>query len=954
MDARALRSVVRGPILRAAILRPAVLCVALALPPLCPRTVLAGAADDLYTQAADHYRLKQWKEAAAQFRLLAEGYPQHNRRADALFFRGEALMQLGQYAEAKTSFDALLKIDDQHRYAGRSLFCRGEASFLLGDKDAAREDFNRFGEQFGDDELNASVLSYLGELDLDAKRPADAEGHFSEALRRFADAPAADACRLGLARAAEQQGRLDEARKRYRDLAEQPAGSSSAEARFRLATLENTAGRYSAAVELLTGFDAAFPQNPLSEPAALAHGWALYKLGRHAAAARQFAAIPKDSSRRLEAQYWLGLSQKAQQHWSEAAETLLAAAGLADSPRLAAPLHFEAGDAWLQAEKFEPAVEQFDWVLKHDPDGDWADDSLYGKLQIAQHQTDAPAADRLTAEFLTRFPKSDLRASVQYGQAGALMAAGSFNAALEPLHVCLAAKLGDAKLADTQLAQCRAWLAVCHARLNQMNDARREWSTFCTQYPQSPLLLPTVQRLAEIAAEAKDRAWAAELYDLLAKDGNPAEFVARGLSGKAWLQLEASDLAASASTFEKLLERYPDDALAAEAALQRAAALEKLSRDDPALAMYLLVIEKYPSSKQVAQALYRAARLHEKLGQDRQAAELYEKLVNDHADFSEGPQALYQLGDVLVRLDRPADAEAAWKRLRKDFAKSNQWAAATFQLLRRAADAKHYDEAESFIEEMQQVTLPASLREQTLFLSGRVAASQSKWDQVRAPLEQLRKEFRGGSLALPAGYWIAEATYRGGRYEQAVEEFTALADEAAGHRESWLGIVPLRQAQSLAQLKRWPESLEIARGIAAAYPEFDQQYEVDYLIGRALAAQADFSAARESYIKVVRSAAAARRETAAMAQWMIGETYFHQRDFEPARREYLRVESEHAFPRWQSAALLQAGKCCESAGQCRSAIELYERLLKNYPGGEFEAEAARRLEAARLQLKNSS
>ena len=104
-------------------------------------------------------------------------------------------------------------------------------------------------------------------------------------------------------------------------------------------------------------------------------------------------------------------------------------------------------------------------------------------------------------------------------------------------------------------------------------------------------------------------------------------------------------------------------------------------------------------------------------------------------------------------------------------------------------------------------------------------------------------------------------------------------------------------------------------------PNFEQQYEVDYLLGRCLANQADFEAARQAYNKVIRSAAGAKTETAAMAQWMIGETYFHQKNYEAALREYLRLEILYAYPEWQAAALLQAGKCHERLGEAKEAAE---------------------------------
>jgi TolA-binding protein len=162
-------------------------------------------------------------------------------------------------------------------------------------------------------------------------------------------------------------------------------------------------------------------------------------------------------------------------------------------------------------------------------------------------------------------------------------------------------------------------------------------------------------------------------------------------------------------------------------------------------------------------------------------------------------------------------------------------------------------------------------------------------------------------------------------------------------------LIPLRRAQVLAQRGAWDAAYELAAGIAAAYPDFSQQYEVDYLLGRALAARGEFDEARSAYLRVVRSAGGAKTETAAMAQWMIGEAYFHQRRYREAIREYLRVDVLYAYPEWQAAALLQAGKAHEALGDWKQATTLYAQLIEKHRDSSFAEEAGRRLRAVQEQ-----
>ena len=136
-------------------------------------------------------------------------------------------------------------------------------------------------------------------------------------------------------------------------------------------------------------------------------------------------------------------------------------------------------------------------------------------------------------------------------------------------------------------------------------------------------------------------------------------------------------------------------------------------------------------------------------------------------------------------------------------------------------------------------------------------------------------------------------------------------------------------------------ALERAAAIAANDPDFEQQYEADYLLGRALAMLGEFQQARAAYCRAIDAPTAAGTETAAMAQWMIGESYLHQDRYEDAAREYLRTESLHEWPEWQAAGLVQAAKCYELLERPRPASETRARLLAKYGETTWAAEAQR-------------
>jgi TolA-binding protein len=205
------------------------------------------------------------------------------------------------------------------------------------------------------------------------------------------------------------------------------------------------------------------------------------------------------------------------------------------------------------------------------------------------------------------------------------------------------------------------------------------------------------------------------------------------------------------------------------------------------------------------------------------------------------------------------------------------------------------------------------------------------------------QDFPTSPQNLTARYWQAEAAFRLGNFDDALTQLTALESVTSARTEPWLGVIPLRRAQCLSQQNRWAEALELASTIATRHPQFKQQFEAEYLIGRALGNQGRFDDARVAYLRVLDDPAAKATEIAAMAQWMIGESHFHQQHYAQAVAAYERCLAEHTIPRWQAASLLQAGKCRLLLGQTEEAKKDFSRILSQYADQSVSAEARQRL-----------
>jgi cellulose synthase operon protein C len=536
-----------------------------------------------------------------------------------------------------------------------------------------------------------------------------------------------------------------------------------------------------------------------------------------------------------------------------------------------------------------------------------------------------------------------LKADAQLTQGSLLLALKKYADAIAPLETFLAGKpTGDAQ------AKALAQLAICSAHARQVDKAKRLYSELIAKHPQNRLVPPTTEHLANLAYEAGDAAWAADLSARLAASGVSTEYAIKGKLGLGWSQFQAGRLAESAATFDDVLKKNPPEAVAAEAALARGQILAMLGQSEPALAMFDLAIARYPRSPQHADSLLAAARLYDKLKQPDRSAALYERLDREHPQFPKLDLVLYDWAWALRALGKAQDADRLFERLRRQYPQSRFRADATFRLAQRAFDAQDFARAIGLIDDALVAKADPQVREYAMHLRGQIAVAKADWPKAREVFETLVAEFPESRRRLAAEYWSAESCYRQGDYQAAAARLERVAqqiEQLKDHREPWMAMVPLRRAQMFVKQGQFRDAYAIAAKIAADYPRFEQQYEVDYVLGRCLANEADFEGARKAYNRVIGSAAGAKTETAAMAQWMIGETYFHQKDYRTALREYLRLETLYAYPNWQAAALLEAGKCHQRLGEPTPAAELYRQILKDYPKTSFAQQAAKQLAA---------
>jgi len=926
-------------------------------------------------------QLGQLDEAAARFRDYLSREPDGPLAAPALFRSGEAAYLSGKLGPAKIHLERFLATYPDHELNAYVLPYLGDIAASQHDTASAeryfrqgltqfphgtKQDECRFGlaqalEKQGKSEeaerfylavaakpgspLADDAQFHLGALQYAAGRLEEALETFHPFESRLANSRWQPTARLGRGWALLKLGRLAEAKSAFQSAASD--AKVGVEARYWLGLTLKSEKNWQAAAQTLLDAAEEHPNDKLAGALRFHAGDSLFHAGDTAGAEKQFdlviAASPDNEWADDAMRGKLRVALQKEDYSALDSQAAQFAARFPKSP-FAADVQRMLAQSLVQRKEHERAVEVLEPLVAAGQPQDGVLEDRY-LLSVAYESLDRyqDALDVLRPVLKSAAGK--LRRDAQLVQASLLMKLKRFDEAIGPLEAFLGTKpTGD------EAAAALGNLANCYAQTNQLDKAKQRYAELLEKHPGHELIAPTTEQLAEAAYEAGDVAWANKMFAYLAADGRSPRRSLEGLSGLGWSQYKAGQLEEAADTFDQLLTKGPDPSLEAETALIRGQILQQLGRPDPALAMYDLIIDHHQKTEQFPQALWRAALLRDNLEQNQEAALLYERLAGAYPQFPEIDALLYNWAWVLHDLGRGEESNKLFERLRKEHPKSSYWADATFRLAQQAFKAKDYEHSQKLVADLLSDDPSPEIRQNSLYLQGQIAAAQEQWDQAGRSFKTLVHDYPESSARLMAEYGIAEAVFRQNDYEKAVELFDRLLRQTKGRDEPWLAVIHLRLAQALCHQKKWDEAYEIASKIEAEYPSFEEQYEVDYVLGRCLSNRAEFELARKTYRKVIRSPQGAKTETAAKAQLMIAESYYHQKNYQAALREYLALEILYGYPTWQAAALLQAAKCHEMLGEWKQAVDLYDRLLTVYPDTSFVEEATARLRAARQRM----
>ena len=490
------------------------------------------------------------------------------------------------------------------------------------------------------------------------------------------------------------------------------------------------------------------------------------------------------------------------------------------------------------------------------------------------------------------------------------------------------------------------------------------------EFADHPLIVVTLQQLAELAESQNDWDTARSLYETSLRLEKDPEKKAYALRGIALAQYERAEYAKAAETFGRVISEFPKHKLVMECMYYKAESLKRADQPDQAMALFQKIFDTFQAAKPAAsgaelqpplefsfKAGLQVARILNKADKIAEADAAYEELLRRFPQPADLDKRLDEWAILNYRHERFERSDVIWRRLVNEAPNSPLVNSAKLSLAESDLFASKFDEARLAFEVLAESEKSTDeIKEQALFQLVVLAVERQRWSDVRTIGNKLVTKFPMSVHRFYVAYSQAESLLASSKptAEELVaarEKLQFLQSESADEKVSgaeWFDRIWVLLAEVNFREKKYADVVAIVEDLKQRRPESRFLYLAEEVLGRSYKQQAPpkFDDARAAFERVLSNPAAHRTETAAKAQFMIGDTFFFQEKWDSASIAYQKVYSNYKFPEWQAAALLSAGKCDEAQGHWKLAAETYKLLIKEFPTTSAFDEAKKRLDSA--------
>ncbi len=954
-------------------------------------------ADDQYRIAAGYYSRGEWPEAIDAFDKLIRQHPASERATTARFFQGEAYVQQMNYQAAFKTFHEYLKIAKDSKYKTRACFRRAEAAFFSQSPRESIKWLKQFCDNYERNEHTPFVLAYLGQSYLKNKQYDQSISTFEKCLKDYPNSTLARKNWLGLARALQNVNKNDRAADAYRKLIDadtpdpdaliglghlyfrnrdfnkaqqyyqefletQPGHVQSTNITYWLGRSQMAQSNWTAAAKTLSSIAASQVPEPLGSSIFFDASVCWFQLGEFDRTDRLLRQLRDQWEKSQWADDALSLlveSASRNGHHEKVKTLARDFQQLYPSNPLLPRVLQTLGRSQYETQNFAESKRVFRDLLDRlkqnkienslrKNENAWR--YLMAASQIGLREYDG-SIQQLSQIKLAQ-PDTSFAATISLAKATANIGAKNYAVAAQAYEQYL--KL---KPAGAYAGQALSDLSVVYGKNKQFDKAISTFERLEQIEADPEMLKSAALSVADYALEQKKYDLAQRAYQTLVDQTDSPNTRAGGLAGLFWVHHRQRQFAKSEKFVQALMKNHGKFADTAKVVLANAKhkinRVDKFSSDNEQIqsATELLrwVMQHHSGTEVDGLATIELAVLLRKSNQPEAALKHLEKFLADQPTHASVDAAHYEMAWIYLEQNKSSDAASHFETIVRQYKKSPFRYDALFRSAKIAFDGGDLEMAEKLAHELDNLK-PAdkTLADHALQLRGQSLLLSKKYALAQSALTLLLRRTDNHKIRRSAAFYLADSiagpqVQKSTETEKSYQRFLTTQKGFNPDARKLIPYVDLRVCQKLAERGQFQLAQKIAEKTQARFKDFEKQYELDFIIGRSLANNAKFEAARKRYQAVVSSSAGGNSETAAKAQWMIGETYFHQELFAEALAAYYKVDSLFSFKQWRAAALLQAGKCQERLENLTQARTLYRQVMTLLPKSTYAKQAETRL-----------
>ena len=512
--------------------------------------------------------------------------------------------------------------------------------------------------------------------------------------------------------------------------------------------------------------------------------------------------------------YLLGMANYSAGHYANAIDYLKEVKEQQDSISENTYLHL--GHSYLRVGDEEKAKLSYAAAMRFKINDQLREEAMYNYVQITYLQGSA-LGENITAfqDFLTEYPNTKYANKVYALMADMYLTSKNYQAAYEALSEI---QHPDAKMQETK-QYLRYQLGMDAFLQGKMQDAI-EWMTQVINNDKKTSQYKTEAYYVRAESQYRMHQYAACLEDIKQYESqsnvanSPNQVPAMYLKGYALFnQQQMKD---AEYTFRQYLAKADNQTTTYADASNRLGDCLFYSRQfDDAIATYQQVVEhnttgvdyalfqqgyaqgllhRYPNKIQTMQtletrfphsdyaddALYEQARAHLQLDQYKEAIKAYTQLTTDYPNSNKAAKSALEIGMTYRTLKQYDSAIQAYKNTIQRYAGSEEAYAALEGLEQVFVETNRISDYLAYTKTLDKVNMQAATSEDSLvYVTAELQYMMGNYEQAAAGLTTYLTSFcPGGRYCMIAQYYAANSYYRLKQYDNAIDQYSALADMA--------------------------------------------------------------------------------------------------------------------------------------------------------------------------------